>query len=72
MLALISVLTCGPTAWGMAASVAAPALLTELAAAHAPEQAIDSVSGCMFLIARLVSSAAEVRRWDASAQQHDT
>ena len=45
--------------WGCAAAAAAPALLSLLASAHVPEQAVDSVSGCMFLLARLISSAAE-------------
>ena len=46
-------------AWGCAPAVAAPVLLSLLSAAHVPEQAVDSVSGCMFLIARLMSSVAE-------------
>lgn len=46
-------------AWGRAPATAAPALLSLLSMAHVPEQVVDSVSGCVFLMARLISSAAE-------------
>ena len=46
-------------AWGGAVAAAAPTLLSLLSAAHVPEQAVDSVSGCALLISRLISSAAE-------------
>lgn len=53
--------------WGCAPAAAAPKLLSLLSTAHVPEQALDSVSGCMFLLARLISSAAKANQSGKSA-----